>query len=211
MIAIENVRLFDEVQARTRELRSPRSSCACSADQSGGQLTDAAVFEIIVESCGAAVQRPNVDESTLSAKMVRVPLAAYHGQGREKLERHFPVPWSADVSGPVPRSCGALSCTIPTSEGVDVPDYARRDVLDHRQQSHHLWRADAVGRPADRRDHRRAASCRLFHRKADRAAQDLRRPGGDRDRERAAVRRRSRTRAASSSWQASTSRSSSPA
>ena len=49
------------------------------------------------------------------------------------------------------------------------------------------------------------------HRQADRAGHDLRRPGGDRDRERAAVRRNPGQEPPARKWRASTSRSSSPA
>ena len=49
------------------------------------------------------------------------------------------------------------------------------------------WRADAAGKQRDRRDQRNPRDAGAVHGQADRAAQDLRRPGGDRDRERAAV------------------------
>ena len=56
-----------------------------------------------------------------------------------------------------------------------------------------------------------APSGAAVHRQADRAGHDLRRPGGDRDRERAAVRRNPGQEPPARRWRASTSRSSSPA
>jgi hypothetical protein len=50
-----------------------------------------------------------------------------------------------------------------------------------------------------------------LHAKADRTGFDIRRPGGDRDRERATVRRNPGQEPAGCNWRASTSRSSSPA
>ena len=56
-------------------------------------------------------------------------------------------------------------------------------------RSHHARRpADARG-DADRRNHPDRDGAAAVHRQADRAGHDLRRPGGDRHRERAAVRR----------------------
>ena len=59
--------------------------------------------------------------------------------------------------------------------------------------------------------HRTALRGAAVHRQADRAGHDLRRPSGDRDRERAAVRRNSGQEPPARSRRASTSRSSSPA
>ena len=58
-----------------------------------------------------------------------------------------------------------------------------------RRRSHHARRAAAAGRNADRRYQFAAHDGAAVHRQADRAGDDLRRPGGDRDRERAPVRR----------------------
>ena len=54
---------------------------------------------------------------------------------------------------------------------------------------HHARRAAAARGHADRRHASSAQGGAAVHRQADRAGHDLRRPGGDRDRERAAVRR----------------------
>ena len=51
------------------------------------------------------------------------------------------------------------------------------------------WSPAPAGRHAHRRDHPVAQAGASVHREADRAGHDLRRPGGDRDRECAAVRR----------------------
>ena len=70
---------------------------------------------------------------------------------------------------------------------VLYPDY-RRGIRNRRgSPKRPRASADAGGRP-DRRDHRhRRTGVRPIHRKADRAAADVRRPGRDRDRERASV------------------------
>ena len=79
-----------------------------------------------------------------------------------------------------------------------------------RRLPHHARRADAArGRP-DRRPGLDPLGGAAVHRQADRAGHDLRRPGGDRDRERAAVRRNPGEEPPARRAPASTSRSSSP-
>ena len=76
---------------------------------------------------------------------------------------------------------------------------------------HHSRRSHAARRHPDRRsgfDPRRGAA---VHREADRAGHHVCRPGGDRDRERAAVRRNPGQEPTACKWRARTSRSSSPA
>ena len=60
------------------------------------------------------------------------------------------------------------------------------------QAAHLAGRAVVARRCADRRPRARASAGRAVHRPADRAGQHLRRPGGDRDRERAAADRTAR-------------------
>ena len=79
-----------------------------------------------------------------------------------------------------------------------------------RRISYHARRSADARRHPDRRYCPAAQDRAAVHRQADRAGQDLRRPGGDRDRERAAVRRDPGQEPRSSRRRASTSRSSSP-
>ena len=72
-----------------------------------------------------------------------------------------------------------------------TPAYAPMDAASQRARlSQRARRADAARRPGHRRDHRHARRnrCRFTDKQIE-AAADLRRPGGDRDRERAAVQR----------------------
>ena len=68
------------------------------------------------------------------------------------------------------------------------PDYTWRECAGDRRLRTPFWRAADARRRADRRDLLARTVGAAVHRQADRARHDLRRSGGDRDRERAAVR-----------------------
>ena len=78
------------------------------------------------------------------------------------------------------------------------PDYTWTRLRETWRLPHHAWRAVLARRQPDRRDrHLTRARGAAIHRQADRAGHELRRPGGDRDREHAAAQRAARIRCSS--------------
>ena len=187
VIAIENARLFEEVQARTRELqesleyqtatsdvlkvisRSPSTSSRCSTRSSNA-----------ARLCGAHLQHRSAGGGNL------LHLAATHNFTSEALQKFRAIyPCPSARSSPVGRSC--RRATDPH------PDVGGSGILCSTVDACGRSSRHALGVPLLRDGCRSASSpfprlSRSCFPKADRARHDLRRPGGDRDRERAAVR-----------------------
>ena len=190
VIAIENVRLFNETQggarAADRDGRDParhqrvgrprRSRCSTPSPQRAVRLTGAAmgfVFRFDGELI-AYRECPRRQRGATRRRARRISDAA----AAPARPRRAPCASGAVVN--VARHRRRHRCA--TTRTLDVASEAR---LPRRAQ-----RSDA----ARRRGRRRAssvtrASGRPLRRPRDRAAEDLRRPGGDRDRERAPVQR----------------------
>src|SRR5262249_34114337 len=131
VIAIENVRLFDEVQARTRELSE-------SLDQ---QTATSEVLKVIASSSGELQQVFD----TMLANATRLCGASYgamwlrDGDGFRNAALHGPLPpeYVKQISGNFLRSGpdGALAHVVQTRKPVHVPDlreslaYLVRDTL----------------------------------------------------------------------------------
>ena len=79
--------------------------------------------------------------------------------------------------------------TVHVPDVLQDPEYTWSRGAGEGRLSDHARRAAAARRCGDRRDHPGAEHRQAVHGQADRAGHDLRRPGGDRDRERAPVRR----------------------
>jgi GAF domain-containing protein len=131
VIAIENVRLFDEVQARTRELSE-------SLEQ---QTATSEVLKVIASSSGELQQVFD----TMLANATRLCGASYgamwlrDGDGFRNAALHGPLPpeYVAQISGILvrPGPDGALTHVVQTRKPVHVPDlresraYLDRDTL----------------------------------------------------------------------------------
>ena len=188
VIAIENVRLFKELEVRNRDLTEALEQQTATSDIlrviSQSQTDVQPVFDTIVRSvltlCGAAFSGVYlVDGETLK-------LAATAGMSPEATAA-FSAGYPRKIGADTVSGRAALECrVVKTDDLLADPDYAgapgtfvgARTVL-----------GGALGprRPRNRVDRRLARRSEAVLRHAGRPAGDVRRPGGDRDRERAAV------------------------
>jgi signal transduction histidine kinase len=145
VIAIENVRLFDEIkealdqQKATAEVLRVISSSVADTEP---------VFEIILRSCERLFTGLNVGINVVGDDGA-VHLAAYHGRRREELERHFPVPLTAESGSGAAIVSRAVVHYPDIEGGSDVPDYARRGSMIVGNKSvifaPMLWEGRAIG------------------------------------------------------------------
>ena len=183
VIAIENVRLFNE----TKEALEQQTATADVLQVIGASVADTQpVFDKIVDSCRRLFATTETDIFIVDDS-AQLHLAAAHGPAREALRRSFPRPLAG----------GGIELAIQQRRVLHYRDVlADADVpagAAHRGRAgrhRHLFAgggADDVGGPRHRRDHRRAPARHRLFRQGARPAQDLRRPGRDRDPERAPV------------------------
>jgi len=120
-IAIENVRLFNE----TNEALEHQKASAEVLEVISGSVADTQpVFDKILESCKRLFQGLTVT-ITLVGDTGAVHLAAYAGPKKAELERHFPVPLSAE-SGSGLAILERKVLHYPDTQADSVPEYARR-------------------------------------------------------------------------------------
>ena len=91
---------------------------------SGSVASAEPVFEVILQSCERLFDGRNVGINVVGDDG-KIHLAAYHGRGRDELDRHFPVPLSEE-SGSGAAIMQAAVVHYPDTQAAGVPEYARR-------------------------------------------------------------------------------------
>ena len=192
VIAIENVRLFKELRGpQPRPHRDPRAADRDRRDPAGHlELADRRPAGVrhhrarAPSGCASGVRRAS-DPFDGTAHPPRRPSRPSHAEALRPSGAAFPQPPSpqgrpAGRSGPRGRS------TSPTSSRI--PDYGSSDMAPDRRATGAARRCRCCARVSrSGRSRSPAPTSRPVHRRADRAAEDLRRPGRHRHRERAPV------------------------
>ena len=193
VIAIENVRLFKELQARNAEVTEALEQQTATAEIlkviSSSPTDTQPVFEAIIDNalrlCDGQVGGLQLYDGE------RLRRAAIRGRSPEFAK------WVAENPFTPASSSGARSRMIAERQPIHILD--RRESRAYREGNplavalveldgmHHFLRAYAEGRALGRRDQRPPPRSACIHAKADRPYQHFRQSGGDRHRERAAV------------------------
>ena len=195
VIAIENVRLFTELEARNRDLTEALEQQTATAEIlrviSSSPTDVQPVFDTIVESVARLCDGVFTTAFQFDGELIR-PVAYHRAIGPRESRctggcirgRPAGTAWSHA------RSTSGLSSTWRTSSATQTCRRRRESWRGGRLPEHPCG-AHAAGRQSHRRARDRP---RRVEREdpallgaRDRAAPDVRRPGGDRDRERAAV------------------------
>ena len=122
VIAIENVRLFNETK---EALDQQRASGEVLAAISGSIADTAPVFDKILESC-ERLFAGKVAGINLVGEDGLLRLRAYHGPGREALERVFPLPVGPESGSGASIVSRSVIHYPDVENGDDVPEQTRR-------------------------------------------------------------------------------------
>ncbi|MEP6943532.1 MAG: GAF domain-containing protein [Betaproteobacteria bacterium] len=122
VIAIENVRLFNETK---EALEQQRASSEVLAAISSSIADTAPVFDKILESC-ERLFAGKVAGINLVGEDGLIHLQAYHGPGREDLERVFPLRVSADSGSGAAVLTRSVIHYPDIDNGDEVPEHTRR-------------------------------------------------------------------------------------
>ena len=182
VIAIENVRLFNETkEALEQQTATSEILRVISQSQTDAQP----VFDTIVSAALKLCSASSSIVLTFDGELIHVAaIVTLTQEGTEAIRRLWPRPPSRDLGA----ARAVLTCSaVAIPDVLEDPDYAVSVCRSCAEAFAALSRFLSYARAADRRHRCRPARTGAIPRRADRAAQNLRRPGGDRDRERAPV------------------------
>jgi GAF domain-containing protein/anti-sigma regulatory factor (Ser/Thr protein kinase) len=121
VIAIENVRLFNETK---EALDHQKASAEVLQVISSSVANTEPVFQKILQSCQRLFEGRNVGIGLVEDDGA-IHLTAYHGPGRDELERHYPLPLD-DSSGAGVAILRRRVVHYPDLEAAEIPSHARR-------------------------------------------------------------------------------------
>ena len=184
VIAIENVRLFDEVQTRTRDLAEsfnnkppPRMSLRRSVDRRSICRT---VLDALIET---AARMSDADQGAITREIDGAFFrAATYGYSAAFSDFIHSTPVQMDRSSIAGRAL-VEGRIVQIADVMADPDYTFSPALDSGDFRTALWRSNAAGGRADRRSLSDTKDVRLFTDKQIELVHNLRRPSRDRNRE----------------------------
>jgi PAS domain S-box-containing protein len=145
VIAIENVRLFNET---TEALEQLKASAGILSVISSSVADTKPVFDAILESCERLFEGRHVGICEVGEDR-KIRLSAYHGPGRADLEQIFPIPLSME-SGTGAALLQRRIVHYPDIEaGPDVPPYVRKaaSIMGYKSVilAPMLWEDETIG------------------------------------------------------------------
>ncbi len=175
VIAIQNARLFNE----TKEALEQQTATAEVLQVISSSVADTApVFDKILDSCQQLFATEQLG-IFLAGDDGMVHVGAWRGSALETIAATFPKPLDETMTAIVIRDRRTMH--IPDVLGMSPPVPIVRGVAERIRQLLDRMGSDVVGGPRHRLDRRVATAAETVHRKGIGAAQNFRRPVGDRD------------------------------
>jgi GAF domain-containing protein len=180
-VAIENARLFDETrQSLERQTATAEVLRVISASMADPKP----VFDKILDSCARLFGTSDLSACLVDGGMLRI--GAYRGGFADEVEHAFPRPLAGTISEMAIRQ-GSVLHRASVLAAQDLPEYIH-------EVARRVGDFSVANAPMRHRHHRhRVPAAAAVFGDRTRAAQDLRRPGGHRDPECAALQRDARS------------------